>query len=96
MKHPAKQRRSEGKDGKRLLSNLQLLFFMCFLQTEKVTSSCVKLCPDFAQISMALAVQDEQSTHLELWAETFLRSRVASELLMPLDPNVLSPHDKTL
>ncbi|CAL1167791.1 unnamed protein product [Cladocopium goreaui] len=26
--------------------------------------------------------EDEQSTHLELWAETFLRSRVASELLM--------------
>ena len=42
MKHPAKRRRSEGNDGKWLLSNLHLLFFMCFLQTEN--TGRFKLC----------------------------------------------------
>ena len=35
-----------------------------------------------ASINEAPDTEDEPSTHLELWAETFLRSRVASELLM--------------
>ena len=53
----------------------------------RAASSCVKLYPDFGDSDLpgdGPAVQDEQSTHLELWAETFLRSHVASELLMPL------------
>ena len=93
MGNDGKRWETMGNDGKRLLSNLHLLFYVVFICFSCVSfklkiraaSRCVKLYPDFgSDLPGDGPAQDEQSTHLELWAETFLRSRVASELLMPL------------